>query len=114
MDDKRVTIDKELRHSVLDALVSTHDLNMLELVYLFTAFAISKDLHPLPPEKKEVISGDVFVEDDIYKLVAYLFKTDEPRRVAHELANAGMNFVKDKVAELQELREIFEFSDLES
>jgi hypothetical protein len=113
MDDKRVTVDKDLRLSVLDPLVEVHQVNMLELVHLFTAFSIAKGLSPLPPKKKETISGAVFAEEDIYKLVAYEFKTAEPRRVAHELANAGMNYVKDKVKESQELREIFEFGEIE-
>lgn len=108
MDDKRVTVDFELRQTVLNPIADQHGISMIDLVYLFTAFAMSKRLEPMPPRKREVLSGDVFVELPIYQIVAAEFKTDEPRRVAHELANAGMAHVLGSFAEESELADIFD------
>lgn len=109
MDDKRVTVDLDLRTKVLDPLSAKHGVARLDLVHMFVTFAISKKLDPLPPSKKEVLSGDVFEDQKIYRLVAVLYGTDEPRRVAHELANAGMRTAVDKPLEELELTEVFEF-----
>ncbi len=110
MDDKRVVVDLDLRTLVLDPLNSRDGIDRLHLVYAFTAFALAKNLQPLPPVKKDTISGDVSVDADVYRLVAHQIKTDEPRRVAHELANAGMNYVLDRVKAGQELIDVFELS----
>jgi len=103
MDDKRVVVDLDLRKLVLDPLKASHDIEMIHLVYAFTALAIAKKLEPLPPVKKDTLSGDVFADADIYKFVGHELQTTEPRRVAHELANAGMKYALDRVSADQEL-----------
>lgn len=108
MDDKRVTVDQGLRERVLDPLVQRHNVSMLDLVHVFVTFAVAKRLDPLPPTRKEVLSGDVFPESTIYRLVEALYQTDEPRRVAHELANAGMAAVASSLSDEVELLDLFE------
>ena len=110
MDDKRVTVDLNLRTSVLDRIAERHHVSMLDLVYMFATFAISMKLPPLSPTKKEVLSGDVFEGESIYQLVSIMYETDEPRKIAHELANAGMDFVKDLPLDELELAEVFRLS----
>jgi hypothetical protein len=108
MDDKRVTVDRELRERVLDLIAAKHDIPMLDLVYMFSAYALARDLPPMPPRRKEVLSGDVFEELLIYRLVREELKTNEPRRVAHELANAGMSQVLQRLHDEAELVDVFE------
>lgn len=111
MDDKRVVVDLELRKKVLDRLSSRHSISMLDLVYAFTMLGLKKKLTPLAPDKKDTLSGDVFEGAEIYQLVGYEMRTDEPRRVAHELANAAMKSVAEKVEADQELLEIFNLAE---
>lgn len=111
MDDKRVVVDLELRNRVLDKLASRHSVSMLDLVYAFTMLGLKKQLTPLAPDKRDTLSGDVFEGAEIYQLVGHEMKTHEPRRVAHELANAAMKSVIDKVEADQELLEIFSLAD---
>lgn len=108
MDDKRITVDLDLRNLVLEPLKQRHDIEMNHLVYAFTALGLAKGLTPLPPVRKDVLSGEVFADADIYRLVAQELGTTEPRRVAHELANAAMRYAADRVAADQELFDIFE------
>lgn len=108
MDDKRVTVDFELRQTVLNPIADQHGIPMIDLVYLFTTLAISKNLEPMPPRKREVLSGDVFVELPIYQIVAAQFNSKEPRRLAHELANAGMAYVMSRFSDESELIDIFD------
>jgi hypothetical protein len=108
MDDKRVTVDFELRQTVLNPIADQHGIPMIDLVYLFTTLAISKNLEPMPPKKREVLSGDVFVELPIYQIVAAQFNSKEPRRLAHELANAGMAYVMSRFSDESELIDIFD------
>lgn len=107
MDDKRVVVDLELRKKVLDKLSARHSVAMLDLVYAFSMLGLKRNLTPLPPEKKDTLSGDVFEGAEIYKLIGFQMNTSEPRRVAHELANAAMRSVLEKVEADQELLEIF-------
>ncbi len=111
MDDKRVVVDLELRTKVLDKLAARHSISMLDLVYAFTMLGLKKKLKPLAPERKDTLSGDVFEGAEIYQLVALEMNTAEPRRVAHELANAAMKSVIEKVEADQELLEIFSLED---
>jgi hypothetical protein len=110
VDDKRVVVDLELRKRVLDRLSARHSIPMLDLVYAFTMLGLKMKLAPLPADKRDTLSGDVFEGAPIYQLVGHEMKTSEPRRVAHELANAAMKSVADKVEADQELLEIFDLA----
>lgn len=107
MDDKRVTVDLDLRTKVLDVITNTHKVAMLDLIYAFTALAVSRNLEPSPPLRRETLSGDVPPDLEVYQMVQYFYNTQEPRRVAHELANSAMAEVAGLPLENMELFEIF-------
>ena len=110
-DDKRVRIDTELKENVLEPMHQRFNISMLAAAKLCASWAIQKGLDPLPPEKATTITGDVFVGEPIYKLVAALFETDEPRRVAHELMNAGIQDLREKFLQTDSLVELFELAE---
>lgn len=110
-DDKRVRIDSELKENVLEPMRSKFNISMLAAAKLCASWAIQKELTPLPPEKAITITGDVPASEPIYKLVAHVYQADEPRRVAHELMNAGINDLREKYLETDSLVELFALSE---
>lgn len=106
-DDKRVRIDSELKENVLEPMHSKFNISMLAAAKLCASWAMQNELPPLPPEKGITITGDVFVGEPIYKLVAHVYETNEPRRVAHELMNAGINDLRERYLETDSLIELF-------
>lgn len=110
-DDKRVRIDSELKENVLEPMHSKFNISMLAAAKLCASWAIQNELTPLPPEKAITITGDVPASEPIYKLVAHVYRTDEPRRVAHELMNAGINDLREKYLETDSLVELFGLSE---
>ena len=109
-DDKRVRIDSELKENVLEPMHAAFNISMLAAAKLCASWAIQHELAPIPAEKGVAITGDVFVGEPLYKLVAHLYETDEPRRVAHELMNAGLKDLREKFLETDSLVELFELS----
>jgi len=110
-DDKRVRIDTELKENVLEPMHSKFEVPMLVVARLCASWAIQNDLKPSPPEKSTAITGDVFAEEPLYRFVSYLYKTPVPRKIAHELMNAGLKDLRDKYQEAESLSELFGLED---
>lgn len=106
-DDKRVRIDTELKENVLEPIHQKFGISMLTAAKLCASWAIQKELTPLSAEKGIAITGDVFVGEPIYKLVAHIYETEEPRRVAHELMNAGLKDLRERYLETESLVDLF-------
>lgn len=111
-EDKRVRIEEALKETVLEPMSSKFGISMLATARYCASWAIQNELEPREAKKSITITGDVFAEEPLYKLVANLYNTEEPRRVAHELMNAGLEDLASKYEDADSLTELFGLEDV--
>ena len=102
-----LTIDDELRETVLVPLSKEHFALDKAAIYFVATWALSKGLEPRP-HKKAAPNWHADSGEPVYGFFLNRFPSSDPVKTVGEYANAGLFHIRERVSESMSLTDIFE------